>query len=99
MLVRDAGGELAGAGRENELILLLQHDDQRPGAHERPRALDNQLEDVTEGVSTTSAMVEMAASRGIDMPIATAVHSVISGSATVDEAIEDLLARPLRPEI
>ena len=36
------------------------------------------------------------AARGIDMPIAQAVHAVISGLATVDEAIEALLARPLR---
>jgi len=46
-----------------------------------------------------SALVEMAAARGIDMPIAQAVHAVISGLATVDEAIEALLARPLRAEV
>ena len=40
----------------------------------------------------------MAAARGIDMPIAQAVHAVVSGLATVDEAIEALLARPLRAE-
>jgi glycerol-3-phosphate dehydrogenase (NAD(P)+) len=54
---------------------------------------------VTEGVYTASALVEMAAARGIDMPIAQAVHAVISGLATVDEAIEALLARPLRTEV
>jgi glycerol-3-phosphate dehydrogenase (NAD(P)+) len=54
---------------------------------------------VTEGVYTASAVVEMAAARGIDMPIAQAVHAVISGLATVDEAIEALLARPLRAEL
>jgi glycerol-3-phosphate dehydrogenase (NAD(P)+) len=54
---------------------------------------------VTEGVYTASALVEMAAARGIDMPIAQAVHAVISGRATVDEAIEALLARPLRAEV
>jgi glycerol-3-phosphate dehydrogenase (NAD(P)+) len=53
---------------------------------------------VTEGVFTASALVETAAARGIDMPIAQAVHAVISGLATVDEAIEALLARPLRAE-
>ena len=53
---------------------------------------------VTEGVYTASALVEMAAARGIDMPIAQAVHAVISGLATVDEAIEALLSRPLRSE-
>jgi glycerol-3-phosphate dehydrogenase (NAD(P)+) len=54
---------------------------------------------VTEGVYTASALVEMAAARDIDMPIAQAVHAVISGQATVDEAIGALLARPLRAEL
>jgi glycerol-3-phosphate dehydrogenase (NAD(P)+) len=54
---------------------------------------------VTEGVYTASALVEMAAARGIDMPIAQAVHSVVSGAATVDEAIGALLSRPLRAEV
>jgi glycerol-3-phosphate dehydrogenase (NAD(P)+) len=53
---------------------------------------------VTEGVYTAGAVVEKAAARGIDMPIAQAVHAVICGLATVDEAIEALLARPLRSE-
>ena len=53
---------------------------------------------VTEGIYTASAVGEMAAARGIDMPIAQAVHAVVSGLATVDEAIEALLSRPLRPE-
>jgi glycerol-3-phosphate dehydrogenase (NAD(P)+) len=53
---------------------------------------------VAEGVYTASAVVEIAEARGIDMPIAKAVHSVVSGFATVDEAIEALLARPLRAE-
>jgi glycerol-3-phosphate dehydrogenase (NAD(P)+) len=54
---------------------------------------------VTEGVYTASALVQMAAARGVDMPIAEAVHAVISGRATVDEAIVALLARPLRAEV
>jgi glycerol-3-phosphate dehydrogenase (NAD(P)+) len=54
---------------------------------------------VTEGVYTASALVQMAAARGVDMPIAQAVHAVISGRATVDEAIVALLARPLRAEV
>jgi glycerol-3-phosphate dehydrogenase (NAD(P)+) len=43
-------------------------------------------------------LIERAAARGIDMPIAQAVHAVVSGLATVDEAIEALLSRPLRSE-
>ena len=60
--------------------------------------LDKRLT-VTEGVYTASAVVELAAARGIEMPIAHAVHAVVSGLATVDEAIEALLARPLRAEV
>jgi glycerol-3-phosphate dehydrogenase (NAD(P)+) len=60
--------------------------------------LDKRLT-VTEGVYTASAVVELAAARGIDMPIAQAVQGVVSGLATVDEAIEALLARPLRAEV
>jgi glycerol-3-phosphate dehydrogenase (NAD(P)+) len=54
---------------------------------------------VTEGVYTAGALVEMAEARGIEMPIAEAVHAVISGLSTVDEAIEALLSRPLRAEV
>ena len=36
---------------------------------------------VTEGVYTAGALVEMAAARGIEMPIAQAIHAVISGLA------------------
>jgi glycerol-3-phosphate dehydrogenase (NAD(P)+) len=53
---------------------------------------------VTEGVYTASALVAIAAAHDIDMPIAHAVHAVISGRATVDAAIGALLARPLRAE-
>lgn len=54
---------------------------------------------VTEGVATASAMVEIAGARGIELPIAEAVHAVLSGRTTVDAAIGALLARPLRSEI
>ena len=53
---------------------------------------------VTEGIYTARAMAELAKSRGIEMPIASAVHAVVSDRAGVDEAIEALLSRPLRAE-
>jgi len=55
--------------------------------------------DVTEGVATATAMVEIARRREIELPIAEAVHAVISGETGVDEAIGTLLSRPLRSEI
>ena len=54
---------------------------------------------VSEGVYTASAVVEIAQTSGLDLPICAAVHSVVSGEASVDQAIEELLARPLRAEL
>ena len=54
---------------------------------------------VSEGVYTASAVVEIAEVSGLDLPICSAVNSVVSGEATVDRAIEELLARPLRAEL
>lgn len=54
---------------------------------------------VSEGVYTASAVVEIAQVSGLDLPICEAVHSVVSGEASVDQAIEELLARPPRAEL
>jgi glycerol-3-phosphate dehydrogenase (NAD(P)+) len=53
---------------------------------------------VAEGVYTAAAVARVAAERGIDMPIVYAVHAIVAGRATVDEAIEALLSRPFRSE-
>jgi glycerol-3-phosphate dehydrogenase (NAD(P)+) len=53
---------------------------------------------VAEGVYTAAAVVKVAAEKGIDMPIAQAVHAIVEGRLSVDAAIEALLARPFRAE-
>jgi glycerol-3-phosphate dehydrogenase (NAD(P)+) len=53
---------------------------------------------VTEGIYTARALAELAKSRGIEMPIASAVDAIVTQRATVDAAIEALLSRPLRAE-
>ena len=53
---------------------------------------------VAEGVYTAAAVVKVATDRGIDMPIAQAIHAIVEGRQTIDAAIEWLLSRPLRPE-
>jgi glycerol-3-phosphate dehydrogenase (NAD(P)+) len=53
---------------------------------------------VTEGVHTAIAVGRMAAERGIDMPICTAVCDVVEGRASVAEAIGQLMQRPLKAE-
>jgi glycerol-3-phosphate dehydrogenase (NAD(P)+) len=51
---------------------------------------------VTEGVATAPALVARA--HGVDMPVCTAVASLLAGQATLAEAMAALLARPRRDE-
>jgi glycerol-3-phosphate dehydrogenase (NAD(P)+) len=53
---------------------------------------------VTEGVYTAAAVCRIAQSRGIDMPICRAVHDIVEGRLTVDDAIVGLMQRPLTAE-
>jgi glycerol-3-phosphate dehydrogenase (NAD(P)+) len=53
---------------------------------------------VAEGVYTAAAVARVAAEKGIDMPIAAAVHAIVAGETTVDAAIEALLSRPFKVE-
>jgi glycerol-3-phosphate dehydrogenase (NAD(P)+) len=53
---------------------------------------------LAEGIFTAPVLVEMAAGQGVEMPIAGAVVDILTGRASVDEAIESLLTRPFRAE-
>ena len=53
---------------------------------------------VAEGVYTAAAVARIAAEKGIDMPISTAVHAIVAGETTVDAAIAALLSRPFKAE-
>lgn len=53
---------------------------------------------LAEGAYTASVLTEMARERNVEMPIADAVAAVLDGNASVDEAIEKLLSRPIRSE-
>ncbi|MFZ1107915.1 MAG: NAD(P)H-dependent glycerol-3-phosphate dehydrogenase [Rhodomicrobium sp.] len=53
---------------------------------------------VTEGVHTAGAVVALAKKHGVEMPICEAVHTIVKGHASVEDAIDALLTRPLRPE-
>ncbi len=65
------------------------------GRGERPEAIHAGL---AEGVFTAPVLVDMARKRGVDMPISSAVAALLAGAMSVDEAIESLLARPLKAE-
>jgi glycerol-3-phosphate dehydrogenase (NAD(P)+) len=51
-----------------------------------------------EGVPTAKAVARIAAERGMDLPICSAVNAILEDRLSVDEAIGQLLARPLRAE-
>ena len=50
------------------------------------------------GVFTAPVLLEMADAQAIDMPIVSAVVSILDGRASVDEAVETLMTRPFRAE-
>jgi glycerol-3-phosphate dehydrogenase (NAD(P)+) len=54
---------------------------------------------LAEGAETAGALTDRAQTMGIDMPIAAAVAAILDGALTVDAAIQQLLARPLRLEV
>ncbi len=67
----------------------------------RGRRLDEALagtRTVAEGVATTRAVVALAARHVVDMPIATRVAQVLFEARPPREAVEELLARPLKEE-
>jgi glycerol-3-phosphate dehydrogenase (NAD(P)+) len=53
---------------------------------------------LAEGEFTAPVLVELAASRNVDMPVSNAVADILRGAKTIDEAIEGLLTRPFKPE-
>lgn len=53
---------------------------------------------LAEGEFTAPVLVELAASKNVDMPVSSAVAAILSGAVTIDEAIENLLTRPFKAE-
>ena len=53
---------------------------------------------LVEGEFTAPVLIELAADRSVEMPVANAVAAILGGAVTVDAAIEALLTRPFRAE-
>ncbi|NNC73610.1 MAG: NAD(P)-dependent glycerol-3-phosphate dehydrogenase [Sphingomonadaceae bacterium] len=53
---------------------------------------------VAEGAHTAPVLREAAADAGVEMPITEAVCALLSGVLSVDDAVEQLLTRPLKSE-
>lgn len=53
---------------------------------------------LAEGAFTASVLVEMAAAKGVDVPVSAAVDAVLAGRLAIDDAIDALMARPQKAE-
>jgi glycerol-3-phosphate dehydrogenase (NAD(P)+) len=53
---------------------------------------------VAEGVASAPAVRDLARKLGVETPICEAVAAILAGQVDVDDAIRDLLSRPLREE-
>jgi glycerol-3-phosphate dehydrogenase (NAD(P)+) len=53
---------------------------------------------LAEGEFTAPVLIELAASKNVDMPVSNAVAAILSGAVTIDAAIESLLTRPFKAE-
>ena len=96
---------LAGLAGLGDLVLTCTGDQSRNfsfgraiGEGTAPKTALDSSEAVTEGHESAPAVVTMASSLGVEMPIASAVHAVLHRGASVDDAIGGLLSRPFKPE-
>ncbi len=53
---------------------------------------------LVEGVATAHALVTLARTRNVEMPVAEAVDRILSGQSSIASAIDSLMARPVRSE-
>jgi glycerol-3-phosphate dehydrogenase (NAD(P)+) len=51
-----------------------------------------------EGVATARAVVRLAAEKGVDMPVTSMVDALASGRTSLDDAVGQLMRRPLKQE-
>ncbi len=53
---------------------------------------------LAEGEFTAPVLIELAASKQVDMPVSSAVAAILRGAITIEAAIEGLLTRPFKAE-
>jgi glycerol-3-phosphate dehydrogenase (NAD(P)+) len=53
---------------------------------------------LAEGEFTAPVLIEIAAAKGVDMPVSNAVAAILQGAITIDKAIDNLLTRPFKAE-
>jgi glycerol-3-phosphate dehydrogenase (NAD(P)+) len=68
------------------------------GEGRSPIELMSDRRTVAEGAFTAPVLARLAKEMDIDMPVVAAVDRLLSGEANVDQVLQELLARPPRPE-
>lgn len=71
---------------------------ERIGRGEKPEQVVSSTDSVIEGIATTQSVLALADKHDVEMPIVAAVASVLFEGRKPTDAIEDLMARPLRDE-
>jgi glycerol-3-phosphate dehydrogenase (NAD(P)+) len=96
---------LAGLAGLGDLVLTCSSTSSRNfslgkgiGEGARPADLLADRKTVAEGAFTAPVLQRAAEALGVDMPIVAAVNALLREEASVDEAVGQLLARPLRAE-
>jgi glycerol-3-phosphate dehydrogenase (NAD(P)+) len=96
---------LAGLAGLGDLVLTCSSTSSRNfslgkgiGEGARPADLLADRRTVAEGAFTAPVLERAAEALGVDMPIVAAVNALLREEASVDEAVGQLLARPLRAE-
>jgi glycerol-3-phosphate dehydrogenase (NAD(P)+) len=90
---------LAGLSGLGDLILTCTSAQSRNFAHGVALGSGQPPAQVTvEGVATAGAAVRLAASHGIEMPVASMVARLVANEISVSEAVRQLMSRPLKQE-
>lgn len=96
---------LAGLSGMGDLVLTCtghlsrnRHVGELLGQGKSIEAITASMDQVAEGVRTTHAAIELAAEKGIEMPIANEVDRLLRGETTPSEVVEALMTRPLKAE-
>ncbi|MEE8459232.1 MAG: NAD(P)H-dependent glycerol-3-phosphate dehydrogenase [Phycisphaerales bacterium] len=71
---------------------------ERLGRGETLASILDSTSSVVEGVATTHSVAQMAADRGVDMPITMAVHEILSNNLSPRDAISTLMSREPKAE-
>jgi glycerol-3-phosphate dehydrogenase (NAD(P)+) len=63
-----------------------------------PQVLRRRPGTLVEGVFTAGAVMRLAAAHGLEMPISAAVDAILEGRLDIEQALDRLMRRPIRPE-